>query len=79
VQLVVVGRRATDRRGEDRRVRGNPDDAVLVDQGLQVAAADAVAREVVEPDGDPCLRQLCQVLVLCHVTAFRGEQGAAPG
>ena len=32
VQLVVVGRRAADRRGEDGRVGGDADDGVLVDQ-----------------------------------------------
>src|SRR3954467_14643115 len=66
VQLVVVGLRPADRRGEDVRVRGDPDDRVLVHEGLQVAGADAVPREVVQPDGDPCFGQLGQLLVLCH-------------
>ena len=59
--------------GEDRRVGGDADDGVLVDQRLQVAAADAVAGEVVEPDGDAGGGQLGQLLVLCHVGAFRSD------
>lgn len=43
VHLVVVGVRAADRRGEDGRIRGDADDGVLVDQGLQIPTADAVA------------------------------------
>src|SRR3954453_19075490 len=66
VQLVVVGLRSADRRGEDGGVRWDPDDRVLVDEGLQVAGADAVPRQVVQPDGDPCFGQLGQLLVLCH-------------
>jgi hypothetical protein len=58
VYLVVVGAGAADRGGEDGRVRGDAHDGVAVDQRLQAAAADAVAGQVVEPDGDPRLRQL---------------------
>ena len=74
VHLVVVGVRAADRRGEDGRVGGHADDGVVVDQRLQVAAADAVAGEVVEPDGDPGAGQLGQLLVLCHVCCLSGTE-----
>jgi hypothetical protein len=53
VDLVVVGVGAADCGGEDGRVGGDADDRVFVDQRLKVAAADAVTRQVVEPDGDP--------------------------
>src|SRR5262249_37934243 len=36
---------------EDGRVRGHAADAVLVDQPLQLAALDQLARDEVEPDG----------------------------
>src|SRR4051794_40221678 len=80
VQPVVVGLRSADRRGEDGGVRGDPDDRVLVDEGLQVASADAVPRQVVQPDGDPCFGQLGQLLVLCHGPgAFRTRWGRRSG
>ena len=49
-RVVLVG----DRVGEDRRVRGDTDDILRVDEVLQVAGGDAGAGEVVEPDADAC-------------------------
>jgi hypothetical protein len=49
--LLVVGGPVRERRGEDGRVGGDPDDVLLADQLLQVAAAQPLARQVVEPDG----------------------------
>ena len=49
-ELLVVGVAAGHRLLEDRRVRGRADDRVVVDQLLQVPAADRFAREEVDPD-----------------------------
>ena len=53
MDLVVVGVGGADRGGEDGRIGGDAHDGVVVDERLQAAAADAVAGQVVEPDGDP--------------------------
>ena len=60
--LVVVALAVGQRRGEDRRVGGDADDVVVLDQVGEVAGLDPLAGEVVEPDGDPRLRQLLQVV-----------------
>ena len=41
-----------ERVGEDRRVGGHADDVAVVDELLQAARDDALARQVVEPDAD---------------------------
>jgi hypothetical protein len=52
--LLVVGLAVRQCGGEDRGVGGDPDDVLVGDEALQVAAAQALARQVVEPDGDAC-------------------------
>jgi hypothetical protein len=47
--LPVVGIAVLHGLGEDRRVGGDPDDVVVVDERLQVAGAQPVAADVVEP------------------------------
>ena len=51
--LRVVGVAVRQRLLEDRRVRGHADDALGVDQLLQVARLQPVARQVVEPNRYP--------------------------
>ena len=50
--LLVVGVALLQGLLEDRRVAGHPDDVLVVDQLLQVAAAQPLAADVVEPDRD---------------------------
>ena len=61
--LLVVDLAVRQRRGEDRRVGRDADDAVLGDQRLQVAALQPLARQVVEPDGDARRGEFCQPFV----------------
>ena len=51
--LVGVGLAVGQGVGEDRRVGGDTDHVAGVDQLLQLTAADHLAVEVVQPDGDP--------------------------
>ena len=59
---VALGQRGL----EDRRVGGDADDALGVDQLLQVARLQPVAGQVVEPDGDSRGGQRREVGILCH-------------
>ena len=45
---------------EDRRVGRDPDDAPGVDELLEVAGGEALARQVVEPDGDAVVGEVLQ-------------------
>ncbi len=59
-QLAVVGARAGDRPGEDRRVRRGAGDRSVADQRRERAAVEQVARERVQPDRDSGLLQALQ-------------------
>jgi hypothetical protein len=59
-ELVVVPVALRERLLEDRRVRGDADDGVLLDQLRERAVAEPLARERVDPDALPVLRQLMQ-------------------
>ena len=50
--LAVVALAVGEGGGEDRRVGGDPDDVVVLDEVGEVAALEALAGQVVEPDGD---------------------------
>jgi hypothetical protein len=50
LQLIVVGGAAGDRLLEDRRVRGDADDGVLLDQACERPVAEPVPRDLVDPD-----------------------------
>ena len=54
--VILIG--ASNRLLEDRRVRGDPADAVGVDQALELALCDEASGEKVEPD---CLAVLLKV------------------
>ncbi len=69
--LVVVPLALGERGGEDRRVGGDAHDVVVPDEVGEVARLDALAGEVVEPDGDSGLRQLLQVV--SHVFLLLGR------
>ena len=60
LQVVVVGVAGRQRLLEDRRVRGDADDGVLVHHPLQLARVDEVARERVEPHRLPARRELME-------------------
>src|SRR5690606_2728156 len=70
LQLLVVGVALAERALEDRRVGGDPDDAAGLDQLGEIAAADAIARQIVEPDRHPRRGQCRDVLVLCHGACY---------
>ncbi len=53
--LVVVPLARRQRGREDRRVRRHPDDVAVLDEFGEVAGLEALARQVVEPDGHPCV------------------------
>ena len=59
-KLLVVPVAGRERLLEDRRVRGHADDRVLVDQPLELAGLEHLARERVDPDADAVLRELVQ-------------------
>jgi hypothetical protein len=65
LDLGVIGVARADRLGEDRRVRGQPAQAVLLDQAAQLAAAHQVARDVVEPDALPLRREGDERILPC--------------
>ena len=52
--LIGVGLSVGQSAGEDRRVRGDADDGVVLDHVGEIAAFDPLAGEVVQPDGDAC-------------------------
>src|SRR5690606_29117197 len=58
---VFVADAAANRVGENRGVRGDPYHVVRLDRSGQGAALDAVSREVIEPDADACVGELCGV------------------
>src|SRR5690606_39805326 len=60
----VVGAAAADRLVEDRRVGGQPGDAVLVDVALQRAVVEDLAGDVVQPEA---LADVAQGLQVGHV------------
>jgi hypothetical protein len=64
--LAIVGVAAGNGRGEDRGVRRDTGNPVLVDQALQFAAFDQGAREVVEPDRLAVLLELPKGIATCH-------------
>ena len=66
LDLLVVGGALGQRGLEDRRVGGDADDALGVDQLLQVAGLQPLAGQVVQPDGDARGGQGREVRVLSH-------------
>ena len=60
--LLVVALAVGDGAGEDRRVRGHADDVLVLDEVGEVAGLDALAGEVVEPDGHPGVGQGLQTV-----------------
>ena len=72
-KLLVVPLSRRQRLLEDRRVGGNTDDCVLLDQPFQLAGIEHLAREGVDPHADSVLRQLVQPAA-CHAStlAVRG-------
>ena len=59
-KLLVVPVSGRERLLEDRRIGGDADDGVLLDQPLQLARLEHLARERVDPDADSVLRELVQ-------------------
>ena len=64
--LLVVGGAVGQGRREDRRVRGDTDDVVRLDELRQLVTGDHRTVEVVEPDGDARVGQGLGVGVLSH-------------
>src|SRR3546814_3333945 len=64
----VVGAAVADRLVEDRRVGGQPGDAVLVDVALQRAIVEDLAGDVVQPEA---LADVAQGLQVGHVDSCR--------
>ncbi len=58
--LIGVGLTVGERAGEDRRIRGDADDAVVLHQVGEIAAFYAFAGQIVQPDGDAGLGQFGQ-------------------
>ncbi len=70
-QLVVVCAALRDRGLEDGRVARHPDDVARVDQRLQRAGLEPVARQVVEPDRDTLIGELSQPVGLADRGCLR--------
>ena len=66
VDLIVVGGALRQRSLEDRRVGGHTDNAFGVDEFLQVAGLQSLARQVVQPYGDARRGQGREIGVLSH-------------
>ena len=62
VVAVTLGQRGL----EDRRVGGHAHDTLGVDELLEVAGLDALARQVVEPDGDAVVGEGLEGCVVSH-------------
>ena len=60
LELLVVPLARRERLLEDRRVRRDPDDGVLLHQSRQLARLQHLPRQRVDPDADPLLAQLMQ-------------------
>ena len=59
-KLLVVPVSGRESLLEDRRVRSDADNGVLLDQPLELAGLEHLAREGVDPDADSALRKLVQ-------------------
>src|SRR5690606_4622526 len=62
VQLLVVGVTLAQCRGEDRRIGGDAHHRLLPDQGREVARAQPLAAEIIEPYGHALLGEALQDL-----------------
>ena len=62
-QLLGVGVAVAERGGEDRGVGGDADDRLGLDQLGQVAGGEALAGQVVEPDGHACVAEGLESLI----------------
>ena len=72
-ELLVVPVAGRERLLEDGRIGRDPDDGVLLDEALQLARFEHLARERVDPDADSVLGKLVQPAA-CHTStlAVRG-------
>ena len=82
--LGVVALALGDARGEDRGVGGHPDHRLALHELGEVAGLDALAGEVVEPDGDARVRECLQsvghrFLLVVVVVRSAGDADAVAG
>ena len=69
-QSVVVVNGAGDRLVQDRRIRGNAGDGVVVDEALEAAGGDEASAYVIEPGALAVVAQLKQRV---HLASFLGS------
>ena len=76
-KLLVVPVARGQRLLEDRGVRGDADNCVLVHEPLQLARLEHLARERVDPDADSVLRELVQSAARHDVNVTSRSDGHA--